>query len=336
MVGGKNASLGELLRALEALGIAVPSGFAVTASGYRAFLAEAKLVEPITRIVSSLRKENVEELIRGSDRIKDLMLHAPLPKALSHELETAYRELSKEHGEEATDVAVRSSATAEDLPTASFAGQQESLLNVRGAASVVDAVKKAFASLFTPRAISYRIDMGFDHMKVALSVGVQKMVRSDRASAGVIFTLPSGFASLFWKKLGTKEVRLIYDEHGQRQMKSVPTSPEERAQLSLTDADAFTLARWAIAIEDHYSKVHGAPTPDGHRVGERRAHGGALHRAGATRDGAQPAHTADREPLRDRVVGGGDRHGPRRRRRDRRGKRACRARRGLDRRAPSW
>ncbi len=197
-------------------------------------------------------------------------------------------------------MAVRSSATAEDLPTASFAGQQESFLNVRGAVFVNEAVRKAFASLFTSRAISYRLDMGFDHMQIALSVGVQKMVRSDLASAGVIFTLDpetghrgvvlvtssfglgesvvqgkvapdqfyvhkaklkEGFAPLFMKKLGTKEVRLVYDERGHRQVKSEPVPEDDRARWSLGDDDVLTLARWAALIEDHYTREHGAETP---------------------------------------------------------------------------
>ena len=300
LVGGKNASLGELIRGLERLGVAVPSGFAVTASGYRAFLHDAHLTDQIAGIVSKLRKDDVPALVRGSERIRDLVANAKLPRALESEITAAYRALSAEYDDEETDVAVRSSATAEDLPTASFAGQQESFLNVRGAASVADAVRKAFASLFTPRAISYRLDMGFDHMKVALSVGIQKMVRSDRASAGVIFTLDpdtghrqvvlvtssyglgesvvqgrvlpdqfyvhktvlkGGYRALFGKRLGTKEVRLVYDEEGHRLVKSVTTSADERARFSLDDDDVVTLARWAMLIEDHYAKAHGAPSP---------------------------------------------------------------------------
>lgn len=300
LVGGKNASLGELIAHLAPLGVAIPGGFAVTAEAYRHFLRSARLVDPITRIVSGLRKDDVAALVIGSDRIRELIGAAPLPDDLQVEIFEAYRMLSEEHGTPATDVAVRSSATAEDLPNASFAGQQESFLNVRGAALVADAVRKAFASLFTPRAISYRLDMGFDHMKVALSVGVQKMVRSDLASAGVIFTLDpdtghrgfvlvtsswglgesvvqgrvgpdqiyvhkaalkEGFRPLVWKKLGTKEVCMIYDETGHRQVSTVPTPPAERLRFSLSDDDALTLARWSVAIEEHYSKLHGAPTP---------------------------------------------------------------------------
>src|SRR5262245_59229863 len=169
LVGGKNASLGELITKLGRLGGAVPDGCRATAEGYRYLLREAGIDNAIRHIASDLRKDDVGALVRGSDRIRELIIAAPLPRVVASEIDTAYRALSLEYGEEATDVAVRSSATAEDLPTASFAGQQESFLNVRGAGVLRDAVRKAFASLFTPRAISYRIDMGFDHMKVALS-----------------------------------------------------------------------------------------------------------------------------------------------------------------------
>jgi pyruvate,water dikinase len=300
LVGGKNASLGELIRKLAPLGVKIPDGFAVTAEGYRHFLKEAHLDEPIREVLAGVRKDDVEDLVRRAGRVRELILTAEFPRDLDDEIVRAYRVLSLEFGEEACDVAVRSSATAEDLPTASFAGQQESYLNVRGAAFVSEAVRKAFASLFTPRAISYRIDMGFDHMQIALSVGVQKMVRSDLASAGVIFTLDpetghrgvilvtssfglgesvvqgkvapdqflvhkatlqGGFAPLFSRKLGTKEVRLVYDDEGHRQVKSLPVPEAERAAWSLSDDDVLTLARWAARIEEHYTRERGADTP---------------------------------------------------------------------------
>ena len=300
VVGGKNASLGEMLRELTPLGVKVPDGFAVTAAAYRHFCREAGLDRAIDEELRGLDKRNVDDLVRRAERLRDRIAHAPMPADLAGEIETSYRALSRAYGEDATDVAVRSSATAEDLPGASFAGQQESFLNVRGAASVVDAVRRAFASLFTARAISYREDMGFAHTKVALSVGVQKMVRSDRASAGVIFTLDpdtghrgivlvtssfglgesvvqgrvapdqfvvhkstlrEGFAPLVWKKLGTKEVRLVYDEEGHKQVRSEPVASEDRARWSLSDGDVLALATWALQIEDHYSRKHGADTP---------------------------------------------------------------------------
>ena len=299
LVGGKNASLGELLRNLTPLGVNVPGGFAVTAGGYRHFLESAGLADPIREVLAGLGRDDLDDLARRSGRVRELILEAPLPSDLQDEIQTSYRALSRRYGEEATDVAVRSSATAEDLPNASFAGQQESFLNVRGAAFVVEAVKKAFASLFTSRAVSYRRDMGFEHTDVALSVGVQKMVRSDCASAGVIFTLDpesghrgiilvsssfglgesvvqgrvvpdlyhvhkptlrAGFRPLVRKRLGTKEIRLVYDD-GHKQVKNVRVPDEERASWSLADAEVLTLARWAALIEEHYSRERGADTP---------------------------------------------------------------------------
>jgi pyruvate,water dikinase len=250
--------------------------------------------------LAGLAPGNVDELTRCSERIRAEITRAPLPREIETEIVRAYETLSRQYGEEATDVAVRSSATAEDLPNASFAGQQESYLNVRGAPFVLDAVRNAFASLFTPRAIRYRADMGFDHEAIALSVGVQKMVRSDKASAGVIFTLDpetghrgvifvtsswglgesvvqgrvapdqfvvhkatlkGGFAPLVWKKLGTKEVRLVYDDQGHKQVRSEPVAEADRSRFSLSDDEVLTLARWAAQIEDHYSKRRGADVP---------------------------------------------------------------------------
>jgi pyruvate,water dikinase len=299
-VGGKNASLGELLRELAPLGVHVPDGFAVTADAYRAFLRESRVDDLIDRELAGLDPRNLDDLARRSERIRAAIVQAPVPKAIEEEISRAYVSLSEKYGESATDVAVRSSATAEDLPNASFAGQQESYLNVRGAPFVVDAVRNAIASLFSPRAIRYRIDMGFGHERVALSVGVQKMVRSDRASAGVIFTLDpesghrgvilvtsswglgesvvqgrvapdqylvhkralkDGFAPLVWKKLGTKEVRLVYDEDGHKQVKSERVLDAERSRFSLSDEDVLTLARWAAKIEDHYSTRRNADVP---------------------------------------------------------------------------
>jgi pyruvate,water dikinase len=299
-VGGKNASLGEMLRGVVPLGVQIPDGFAITASGYRYFLREAGLERAIRETLAGLDPASVDDLVRRSDALRAAISQATLPADIVREIESSYAALSRAYEEAATDVAVRSSATAEDLPNASFAGQQESFLNVRGAPFVVDAVKRCFASLFTPRAIRYRQDMGFDHMSIALSVGVQKMVRSDRASAGVIFTLDpesghrgvilvtssfglgesvvqgrvapdqfvvhkatlkAGFAPLVWKKLGTKEVRLVYDEEGHRQVKNEAVPETERARWSLSDGDVLTLARWAAIIEDHYTRKHGADTP---------------------------------------------------------------------------
>jgi len=299
-VGGKNASLGEMLRELVPLGVRVPDGFAVTADAFRALMRESRADAFVKDQLAGLAPTDIDDLTRRSERIRAAITKAPLPRAIETEIVQAYAALSRQYGEEATDVAVRSSATAEDLPNASFAGQQESYLNVRGAPFVLDAVKNAFASLFTPRAIRYRTDMGFEHESIALSVGVQKMVRSDKASAGVIFTLDpetghrgivlvtsswglgesvvqgrvapdqfvvhkatlkSGFSPIVWKKLGTKEVRLVYDEEGHKQVRSEPVSEPDRARFSLSDDDVLTLARWAAKIEDHYSHRRNADVP---------------------------------------------------------------------------
>ena len=300
LVGGKNAALGELFGSLTPLGVRVPDGFAITAEAYRVLLACGDLQASIRATLAGVRKEDLEDLVRRSERVRDLVLRMPLPADLEAEIRSAYRELSRTYGPDPTDVAVRSSATAEDLPTASFAGQQESFLNVRGEGSLCDAVRLAFASLFTARAISYRLDMGFDHMKVALSVGVQKMVRSDLASAGVLFTLDpdtghrgvilvtsswglgesvvqgrvapdqiyvhkrgleAGHRAIVRRKIGTKEVRLVYDALGHRHVISKPVPAEERERLSLSDDDALQLATWSLEIERHWSECSGTDTP---------------------------------------------------------------------------
>ena len=293
-VGGKNASLGELMRDLRPLGVAVPDGFAITADAYRYFLARAGLDAPIADLLAGVRKDDVADLTTRATRIRDRILAAPLPPELAAEIIAAYCQLGEQ-----VFVAVRSSATAEDLPNASFAGQQESFLQIRGDAELLDAVRRCIASLFTARAISYRIDMGFAHTAVALSVGVQRMVRSDLGAAGVIFTLDpetgfrdivlvtsawgfgesvvqgrvrpdelvvhkptlrAGHRPLVWTRTGSKELQLGWDgEHAR--LFTRPTPPAERARLSLSADDALTLARWAVAIEDHYSAVRGAPTP---------------------------------------------------------------------------
>jgi pyruvate,water dikinase len=299
-VGGKNASLGEMLRELVPLGVRVPDGFAVTADAFRALMRESHADAFVKDQLAGLSPTDIDDLTRRSERIRSAISRAPLPRAIETDIAQAYAALSRQYGEDATDVAVRSSATAEDLPNASFAGQQESYLNVRGAPFVLDAVRNAFASLFTPRAIRYRADMGFDHESIALSVGVQKMVRSDKASAGVIFTLDpetghrgvvfvtsswglgesvvqgqvvpdqfvvhkltlkNGFAPIVWKKLGTKETRLVYDEQGHKQVRSERVPDAERTRFSLSDEDVLTLARWAAKIEEHYSERRGADVP---------------------------------------------------------------------------
>lgn len=297
-VGGKNASLGELFNSLRPKGVGVIDGFATTADAYRSLLAHGELEYELRSLVSDFDHEDIEELRRRGHAARIAILDMPLPKELRDAITNAYEQLCQRLGRE-PELAVRSSATAEDLPEASFAGAAETFLNVRGRAALQRAVHQCFASLFTDRAISYRARLGYDHLKVAISVGVQPMVRSDSASSGVIFTLDteSGFRDVVlisssyglgesvvqgvvtpdeWlvfkptlktghrpivgRRLGTKEVRLVYGD-GSRTTRSEATSPEERKKFSLTDNEVFKLARWACVIEEHYSKQAGHTQP---------------------------------------------------------------------------
>jgi pyruvate,water dikinase len=297
-VGGKNASLGELYRELTPAGIRVPNGFAITADAYRHFLRSAGLEGEIRATLADLDTRDLAGLAERGRRIRELILASSLPEDLCREVLDAYAELCREYGPE-TDTAVRSSATAEDLPTASFAGQQESYLNVRGERAVLEAVRQCIASLFTDRAISYRVDKGVDHFAVALSVGVQKMVRSDLGAAGVLFTLDTetgfpdvilinsayglgesvvkgrvdpdeflvfkptlktGARPILKRTPGAKQEKMIYATRG-RSTRTVPVPAEDRARLSLTDEEVLVLARWGCRIEDHYSARAGRPTP---------------------------------------------------------------------------
>jgi pyruvate,water dikinase len=290
-VGGKNANLGELVRELGGAGVHVPSGFALTADAFRRHLRQAGLEDEIYAALDRLDRRDVAELARVGRAIRDKVRGAALPADLADELRDAYAALSREYGQTATDVAVRSSATAEDLPEASFAGQQESYLNVCGEAALRDAVKRCMASLFTDRAIVYRAERGYAHRAVALSVGVQKMVRSDLACAGVMFTLDTesgfrdvveiagawglgetvvkgevspdeiivhkptlarGYRSVVWRAPADKAVKLIYAEHGDGATVRVPVADADRHRLVLTDDEALQLARWGVAIETHY------------------------------------------------------------------------------------
>ncbi len=299
-VGGKNASLGEMIRELTPAGIQVPDGFAVTADAYRAFLQYNELDSQIADILRGLNTKDVTDLMQRTGQIRRLILRGEFPPEMEAEIVAAYQELSRRYQMNSADVAVRSSATAEDLPTASFAGQQESYLNVHGEAMLLESVTKCFASLFTPRATSYRVDMGFDHHQVGLSVGVQKMVRSDLAASGVIFTLDTesgfrdvvfvtsayglgenvvqgrvapdefyvfkptlrqGYQPLIWKRLGTKEQRMVYDEAGSKLVKNVQVSPEECARFSISEAEVLQLAEWAMRIEEHYTARRGVDMP---------------------------------------------------------------------------
>ena len=293
-VGGKNASLGEMIRSLKDKGIQVPDGFATTANAYQAFLERN---EGLRKEVESL----LDEFSRGrkpvqevGKRVRTLFLEAEFPEEVTAAIKGSYRDLCQQYRTRDLAVAVRSSATAEDLPEASFAGQQESFLNVRGEEHLLHACKRCYASLFTDRAISYRVEKGFDHMKVALSVGVQKMVRSDMASAGVIFTLDpetgfrdvvvvnaswglgetvvqglvnpdeftvftplvdtEGLVPLIGRTRGDKKKKIIYARGGAKTTRTVATSAEERRSFALTDDEVLTLARWARDIDRHYGK----------------------------------------------------------------------------------
>lgn len=300
LVGGKNASLGEMYRGLRPRGIRIPNGFAITATAYHRFIREAGVDDRLKEILAGLDTRNIEDLQRCGRDARQAILNATLPASLQAEILEAYELLSRESGIAFLDVAVRSSATAEDLPDASFAGQQETYLNVQGRAALLDAVKRCFASLYTDRAISYRVDKGFGEMCVGLSVCVQRMVRSDLASAGVMFsidtetgfdqavlinssyglgenvvagsvnpdefyvfkpTLKQGYRPILRKQLGGKEQKLIYDQGGGRMTRNIPVQVDDRQRFSLEDEDILTLARWAIEIEGYYSEKRGRPSP---------------------------------------------------------------------------
>lgn len=292
-VGGKNASLGEMFNQLTKRGIRIPDGFATTAEAYWYFLEKAGLKAKIKEILKGLNIKNVSDLAKRGQAIRQLILKAPLTKEFERAIIGAYRELSKKYKTKNVDVAVRSSATAEDLPTASFAGQQESYLNIRGEKQLVKAVRQCIASLFTNRAIAYRVEQGFSHLKVALSVGVQKMIRSDLACSGVMFScdtesgfadvtvinsswglgenivqgkvtpdefmvyeplLQKGYRPIISKKLGSKEWRLIYGGKGQKSTVNLPTPVEKRNKFTLTDKEVLELAHYSMMIEKHYRR----------------------------------------------------------------------------------
>ena len=298
LVGGKNASLGEMIAQLTQNGVNVPTGFATTAYAYRYFISSASLEEQLRELFSDLDVENVKNLQERGKKARSLLLHTPFPPELRDAIATAYNTLCDRYNPD-TDVAVRSSATAEDLPDASFAGQQETYLNVTTIPGILAACHRCFASLFTDRAISYRQTKGFDHFSVALAVGVQKMVRSDLASSGVMFsidtetgfqnaalitaayglgenvvqgsvnpdeyyvfkpTLLEGFHPILDKRLGSKELKMVYDD-GSKHTKNVSVPPSERGKYALSDEEILQLARWACLIEDHYSQIHGRQTP---------------------------------------------------------------------------
>jgi pyruvate,water dikinase len=299
-VGGKNASLGEMFRELGAAGVRVPDGFAITSDAYRYVLERSRAWAPLQEALAGLDVRDVDDLARHARRARDIVAGAPLPEDLVAEIRGAHAALLDEYGPQAT-FAVRSSATAEDLPTASFAGQHETFLNVAGETRLLDAVRACFASLFKDRAIVYRAERGIDHVKVAQSVGIMKMVRSDCASSGVIFTLDTetgfrdvvfvtgayglgenvvqgtvdpdefyvfkptfslGHRSVLRRKLGGKEIRMVYAQGaGRDTTRNVPTPREDQARYCIGDDDVVALADAAIRIEAHYSRKAGRPVP---------------------------------------------------------------------------
>lgn len=301
LVGGKNASLGEMYKNLTSKGVKVPNGFAVTAYAYDYLLDKAGIRDNIKEILSDLNTHDMKNLAERGQKVRKVIVEAEFPEELKKEIVEAYQNLCKQYnGGSEVDVAVRSSATAEDLPDASFAGQQETYLNINGPNALIEACKKCFASLFTNRAISYRVDKGFDHFSIGLSIGVQKMVRSDLASSGVMFsidtesgfqdvafitasyglgenivqgavnpdefyvfkpTLKDGFKPIISRILGTKTKKMIYNIHGNNPTKNINVSPEDRKNFCISDKDILLLAKWAIIIEEHYSKKAGKHKP---------------------------------------------------------------------------
>ena len=293
LVGGKNASLGEMLRNLSSQGVRVPHGFAITAQAYRYMLDEAGAWDRLHAELDELDPADVAALARKGKRAREIVYGAGLPDDLAAEILDAYRKLQQEYGEEVS-LAVRSSATAEDLPTASFAGQQDSYLNIKGEESLLDTCRRCFASLFTDRAIHYRVDQGFDHFKVSLSIGVMKMVRSDISSSGVMFSIDTesgfrdavfvtgayglgenvvqgavdpdefyvhkptylaGHRAVLRRLIGDKAVKMILvDGETKNTTRNIPTPKSDRARFCLTDADVLELAGYACTIEAHYGR----------------------------------------------------------------------------------
>ena len=301
VVGGKNASIGEMFQELVPMGIKVPNGFAITSEAYWYLLDSGGIREKIKELLEGIDVTEIDVLNVRSKKIRDMIFGTPLPTALREEILEAYRILSQESNMAEADVAVRSSATAEDLPDASFAGQQDTYLSVQGQTELIHYIKSCMASLFTDRAVSYRASRGFDHFKVALSVGVQKMVRSDKGSSGVMFSIDTEtgfkdavFITSAWglgenvvggtvnpdefyvfkpalelgkrpilkRQLGYKNIKMVYAAPGAKHpTKNIETTEEELKSFSLSDDEVLTLARYAILIEKHYSKEAGEYRP---------------------------------------------------------------------------
>lgn len=300
LVGGKNASLGEMYRELTPQGVKTPNGFATTAAAYWHTIESAGILDKLQQTIAGLDKTNIDDLAVRGKKARALIVAAGIPGDFWAEIKTSYDMLCKEYGPN-THVAIRSSATAEDLPTASFAGQQETYLNVSGYDALKDACRKCFASLFTDRAISYRIDNGFDHFKVALSIGIMKMVRSDLATSGVMFTLDTetgfrdvvfitacyglgenivqgavnpdeyyvfkptfskGYRSIIRKNLGEKKIKMIYGKAGSNILtENIAVPEQESRRFCISEEDVLKLAEQAMTIEEHYSIKAGQSRP---------------------------------------------------------------------------
>lgn len=293
-VGGKNASLGEMIQHLTALGIRIPAGFIITVEAYQVFISYNQLEEKISSLMAEINYESIESLRRAGLQIRNMIRNTKFPPELSNMIIEAYYKLSAEYGQETTDVAVRSSATAEDLPDASFAGQQETYLNVRGPAAIMDSVRNCFASLFTDRAISYRRNFGFNHFAIGISVCIQKMVRSDLGSSGVAFSLDteSGFKDvvvingifglgelivqgsvspdefivfkpalkekfipIIEKKMGVKDQMMVYGDDPDERVKIIPVDKTAQTKFCLDDDKIMQLANWVAIIESYYSNL---------------------------------------------------------------------------------
>ncbi len=293
LVGGKGASLGEMYQRLTPKGVKIPPGFAVTAYAYRYFLKKAKIEQKIKEILKDLDTHNLKDLAERGRAVRQAIMEAEFPPEIKKVILTEYHKLSKKYGVKNVDVAVRSSATAEDLPDASFAGQQESYLNIVGGEALLKACRECMASLFTDRAISYRVDKHFDHFKIGLSIVVQKMVRSDKACSGVMFTIDTesgfrdvilinsswglgeyivkgmvtpdeflvfkptlrqGFSSIINQQLGSKEKKLVYASSGAKPTKELIVKQRDRNRFSLKQAEVMQLARWGMIIEEHYKR----------------------------------------------------------------------------------
>jgi pyruvate,water dikinase len=300
IVGGKNASLGEMYRNLSSQGVKVPNGFAITADAYRYMLERADAWGPLHEALEGLKPNDMDDLTRRGRRAREIVYGAPLPDDLKAQILDGYRTLRAQYGEDMS-LAVRSSATAEDLPTASFAGQQDTYLNVHGEEKLLDACKRCFASLFTDRSIHYRVDHDFDHFKVYLSIGVMKMVRADLAASGIMFSLDTetgfrdvvlisaayglgetvvqgsvdpdefmvfkptfarGYRAVLRRTLGSKKIKMVYVEGGTREAtRNLPTPQVDRDRFCISDDDVLTLTDYAVKIERHYSDKAGRPEP---------------------------------------------------------------------------